>query len=68
MYSYLVEKGVHIKSIFLTGSAGKRGLKKDLLVWSMFVERKVCYSALFTDLVGWYAGAVSFPLSDVILA
>jgi len=35
---------------------------------SMFVERKVCYSALFTNLVGWRAGAVSFPQSDVILA
>jgi len=34
----------------------------------MFVERKVRYSALFTNLVGWHAGAVSFPLSDVILA
>ncbi len=34
----------------------------------MFVERKVCYSALFTNLVGWHAGAPSFPLSDVILA
>jgi hypothetical protein len=35
---------------------------------SMFVERKVCYSALFTNLVRCHAGAVSFPLSDVILA
>jgi hypothetical protein len=35
---------------------------------SMFVERKVCYSALFTNLIGWPARAVSFPLSDVILA
>ncbi len=34
----------------------------------MFVERKVRYSALFTYLVGWYAGAVSFPPSDAILA
>ncbi len=34
----------------------------------MFVERKVRYSALFTNLVGWHAGAVSSPLSDVILA
>jgi hypothetical protein len=34
----------------------------------MFVERKVRYSALFTYLVGWHARAVSFPLSDVILA
>jgi hypothetical protein len=34
----------------------------------MFVERKVRYSALFTNLVGWHAGAVSLPLSDIILA
>ncbi len=34
----------------------------------MFVERKVPYSALFTNLVGWHVGAVSFPLSDIILA
>ncbi len=37
----------------------------------MLVERKVCYSALFTKLVVWNAGVVSFPpppLSDVILA
>jgi hypothetical protein len=34
----------------------------------MFVERKVLYSALFTNLVGWHASAVSFPQSDVILA
>jgi hypothetical protein len=34
----------------------------------MFVERKVRYSALFTKLVGWHAGAVSFPLTDIILA
>ncbi len=35
---------------------------------SMFAERKVCYSALFTNLVGWHASAVTFPLSDIILA
>ncbi len=34
----------------------------------MFVERKVHHSALFTYLVGWHTGAVSFPPSDVILA
>jgi len=34
----------------------------------MFVERKVHYSALFINLVGWHAGTDSFPLSDVILA
>ncbi len=34
----------------------------------MFVERKVHYSALFTNLVGWNASAVSFSPSDVILA
>jgi hypothetical protein len=35
---------------------------------TMIVERKVHYSALFTNLVGWHTSAVSFPLSDVILA
>jgi hypothetical protein len=34
----------------------------------MFVERNIRYWALFTNLVGWHAGTVSFPLSDVILA
>ncbi len=34
----------------------------------MLAGRKVCYSGLFTNLVGYHAGAVSFPLSDVILA
>jgi hypothetical protein len=34
----------------------------------MFAERKVHYSASFTNLVRWHANAVSFPLSDVILA
>jgi hypothetical protein len=37
-------------------------------VYSMFVQRKVCYSALFTNLVGWHAGAVSFPPRNIILA
>ncbi len=40
----------------------------SVMNYSMFVERKVRYSALYTNLVGWHAGAVSFPLSDVILA
>jgi len=35
---------------------------------AMFVERKVCYSALFTNLVRWHARAVIFPIGDVILA
>jgi hypothetical protein len=39
-----------------------------VVVAPMFVERKVHYSALFTNLVGWYPGAVSLPLSDAILA
>ncbi len=30
------------------------------MVEAMFVERKVRYSALFTNLVGWHAGAVSW--------
>ncbi len=34
----------------------------------MFVDRKVHYSTLFTNLVGWHAGAVSLPPIDVILA
>jgi len=34
----------------------------------MFVERKVGYSALYTNLDGWDAGAVTFPLRNVILA
>jgi hypothetical protein len=33
----------------------------------MFVERKVRHSALLTNLVRWHAGAVSFPLSGIIL-
>ncbi len=37
-------------------------------VCAMSVKRKVRYSSLFTNLVRWHAGAVSFPLSDVILA
>ncbi len=28
----------------------------------------VCYSALFTNLVGWIAALLASPLSDVILA
>jgi hypothetical protein len=31
-------------------------------------REKICYSALITNLVGWHAGPVSFPLSDIILA
>jgi hypothetical protein len=33
----------------------------------MFVLRNIRYSDLFTNLVRWNAGAVSFPLNDVIL-
>ncbi len=46
----------------------KLPLKIFRTVWPIFVERKVRYSALFTKLVRWHAGVVSFPLSDVILA
>ena len=42
--------------------------KSCLTSLPMFVQRKVCYSALFTNLVGWHAGAVSFPPRDIILA
>jgi hypothetical protein len=55
------------ESIFLPGSDVQRVLNEDTTVWPMFVERKVCYSALFTNLVGWHASAFSNPLSDVIL-
>jgi hypothetical protein len=34
----------------------------------MIVERKIRYSALFSNLVGWHASAVSFPPRDVIMA
>jgi hypothetical protein len=34
----------------------------------MLAERKVCYSALFKNLVKWHAKADSFPLSVIILA
>ncbi len=40
----------------------------ETLFLKMLVERKVHYSALFTNLDGWHSGAVSFPTSDVILA
>jgi hypothetical protein len=48
-------------------------LKQSILLYyygqdSLFVERKVRYSALFTNLAERHAGAVSFPLSDVISA
>jgi hypothetical protein len=39
-----------------------------LAAYAMFVETKVSYSTLFTNLVRCHACAVSFPLSDVILA
>ncbi len=47
-------------------SATEKALQ--FLCHSMFVERKACYSALFTNLVRWYTGIVCFPPSDVILA
>jgi hypothetical protein len=34
----------------------------------MFVDRKVRYSTLFTNLVRWHAGAVTLPPIDIILA
>jgi hypothetical protein len=34
----------------------------------MFVERNVRFSVLFTNLVGRHDGAVSFQLSDIVLA
>ncbi len=35
---------------------------------AMFVDRKVRYSTLFTNLIGWHAGSVSLPPMAVILA
>ncbi len=35
---------------------------------SVFVERQVSYSGLFTFLVGWYASPVSLPPGDVPFA
>jgi len=44
-------------------------LNQEFAVCPIFEDRMmVCYSALFTNLVGWHASVVSFPLSDVILA
>jgi hypothetical protein len=37
-------------------------------VKSIFVEGKVHYSALFTFLVGWQAGAIRLPPGDIIFA
>ncbi len=34
----------------------------------MFVERKVCYSALFPYLADWHSSAVRLHPSDIILA
>jgi hypothetical protein len=77
------ETGLGIKNWGSKHTIFRRGNEKDwlceggtsrlrtlsLITFStMFVERKVCYSALFTNLVGWHVGAVSFPLSNVILA
>jgi hypothetical protein len=40
----------------------------NLSLRPLFVDRMVRYSALFTNLVRWHAGAVSFPPRDIILA
>jgi len=37
-------------------------------VWPMFVERTVCYSALFTNLVWCHADAISFLPNGIIMA
>jgi hypothetical protein len=39
-----------------------------LAAYAMFVETKVSYSTLLTNLVRCHVGTVSFPLSDIILA
>ncbi len=45
-----------------------RSIHDDSGVKPMSAERKVGYSALFTNLVRWHASTVGFSLSDVILA
>jgi hypothetical protein len=61
-----------LASLYRTGLSNvwKKGCQPTPRVDSdpMFIERKVCYSALFTNLIGWHASAVSFPPSDIILA
>ncbi len=44
------------------------GLAVEAHPGPMLVDRKVRYSALYTNLVGWHAGAVNFHLRDIILA
>ncbi len=57
-------------NLFLFSSYCPLGIvwTQTLNLGAMFVERKVCYSALITNLVRWHESAVSFPLSDIILA
>ncbi len=52
-------KGVYLT--FIDEEKRFTTLRTDINHAPMFVERKVHYSALFTYLVGWHAGAVSFP-------
>ncbi len=49
------------------GNTNKGGVRLRHVL-AMFVERKVRYGVLFTNLVRWHASAVCFPLSDVIFA
>ncbi len=56
-------------NIFLAGFGDNMGhcLSIFLRFLSMFVHTKVSYLALFTLLVGWFAGAVSFRPEDITL-
>jgi hypothetical protein len=60
-----LNKDKHASLICSTASDEEKKFNK---IDSMFVERKVRYSALFKNLVRWHASAVSLPLSDAILA
>ena len=58
-----VPDGPYMPSLISAGKA--RSLETMMIDYiSMFVERKVCYSALFTNLVGWHASACLLYTSD----
>jgi hypothetical protein len=55
-------------TLFVLGLGPEPALTKKTRLGTILVERKVLYSALFTNLVRWHAGAINFPPSDIILA
>ncbi len=56
-----------IKNVLIKFNIGGEINCQFLPLVAIFLEKKVFYSALFTNLVGWHAGTVSFPLSYIIL-